>query len=66
MTISLREARLNGRLSEFADQEAKRGIGPISLDKFGQDAETIIKAPRLPDQTSDSRARDSSSGKKTR
>ena len=66
MTISLREARLNSRLSEFADQEAKRGIGPISSTKFKQDAETIVKAPRLPDQTSGSPARDSSSGKKTR
>ena len=66
MTISLYEARTRGQLSEFAAQETKRGIGPISKSQFEKDATTLVKAQPPQDQTSGSHGRGNLSGKKTR
>jgi hypothetical protein len=66
MTISLHEARSEGLLAKFAEQESKRGVGPISLSGFDKGVGAIIKAPQSPDQTSSSHAPDYLTGKKTR
>lgn len=64
--LTLSVAIKENRIAAFIREQAELGIGPISSARFGQYAEAVVKAPRLPDQTSGSRVRDSSSEKKTR
>ena len=63
MTISLRDAKLTGRLTQFVEQETQKGIDPISRSVFDFGVELIVKAPLQQDQTSGSCVRGGSTGK---
>lgn len=66
MRLNLMLALGAGRLEEFIAQEEARGIGPIDRAEFDGAVDSLIKAPRLADQTSRSASGGNSTGKKTR
>ena len=66
MSISLEQARKQGRLDEFADQEERRGVGPITHAEFDGLTAALVRAPQSEDQTSRSSSGGGSTGKKTR
>jgi hypothetical protein len=55
--LSLSEALKSGRLSEFVDQEEKRGVGPANRKDLDAAIEALAKQPRSTDQTSRSPSR---------
>jgi hypothetical protein len=61
--LSLREAQVTGRLSEFiAEQEATHGVG-VGRAKFDRLVKAAVKSPQAKGQTSRSASRGDSSGK---
>jgi hypothetical protein len=66
MSLTLSEAIKTGRLAEFAQQEEKRGVGPINDKKFDAALKDVVAKPkqtRSKDRTSRSASRDGSHGK---
>jgi len=64
--LSLAQAILESRVSEFIAQEKARGIGPIDRAEFDALAAALVKAPQSKNQTLHSASDDGSIGKKTR
>lgn len=54
--LTLKDALETGRINEFAEQEQKRGIGPIDAKEFETAIENVI-APPPKDRTSRSASR---------
>ncbi len=61
--LSLSEALRTGRLSEFINQEEKRGIGPAELKKLEATIKRLATQPKSKDRTSRSASGGGSSGK---
>lgn len=64
--ISLMEAIKIGRLSEFISEQESNGVEKVSKSQFDAIVKKSVKEPLPQGQTSGSRARGNSSGKKTR
>lgn len=64
--LTLSEALKNGRLQEFIDEQERLKIPPVKAKDFENLVKRVVKAPPPQGQTSGSRARGGSSGKKTR
>jgi hypothetical protein len=66
--LTLRQAREQGRIREFADQAERdhKDVEPISADRFDAVLRRIVKAAPAKRRTSGSPSRDGSSGSRTR
>lgn len=64
--ISLSEALKIGRLQDFIAQNEGLEVSPVSKRQFDAVVKKAVKVPPPQGQTSGSRARGGSSGKKTR
>lgn len=64
--ISLAEATVQGRLSEFIAQEEARGVGPAPKVELDAALSRLIKGEKSEDRTSRSASSDGSTGKRTR
>lgn len=61
--LTLSEAQKTGRLQEFAEQEAERGVAKISAKSFDVSVKRVLKPLPPQDQTSGSRGRGGLRGK---
>ena len=64
--LRLSEALKNGRLQEFISQQEALKVPSISKDEFGKLVKAAVTTPPPQGQTSGSRVRGGSAGKKTR
>ena len=64
MILSLADAKKRGKIQEFVAQQESRCVGPIAVKAFDAIVKEAAMQPQSQDQTSGSRARGGSSGKK--
>lgn len=64
--LALTEALKSGRLQDFIALQEADNLPPVSINKFNKTIKAAVTAHPPQGRTSGSRARDGSSGKKTR